>query len=156
MLLHRVSLQAVGAMDWIKAIPSASLKSATYLFSEQLRLMLYERVFAEGTLCSYYHDVMNTQSHHALAACATYLCRLHRHNGVVQPVYRANFGDALIHPRRETRALVPGCTDRPADLLAIVDGLDADHPDIPRHAIDIMVRDTVGAQNLSLVKKGLT
>jgi hypothetical protein len=40
-------------------------------------------------------------------------------------------------------------------LLAIVDGLDADHPDIPRHAIDVTVRDTVGAHNLSLVRKGL-
>jgi hypothetical protein len=62
---------------------------------------------------------------------------------------------ALIHPGRETRTLVPGCTDRPADLLAIVDGLDADHPDIPRHAIDITVRDTVGSHNLFVVRKGL-
>jgi hypothetical protein len=75
---------------------------------------------------------------------------------VVQAVYRAVFGAAFIHPGRETRALVPGCTVRPADLLAIVDGLDADHPDIPRHAIDVTVRDTVGPDNLSLVRKGLT
>jgi hypothetical protein len=40
-------------------------------------------------------------------------------------------------------------------LLAIVDGLDADHPDIPPHAIDVTVRDTVGAHNISLVRKGL-
>jgi hypothetical protein len=123
---------------------------------KQLRLLLLEPVFAEGTLCSYCHEVMDTQGYHALAACATSLCRLRRRNGVVQTVYRAVFGAAFIHPGRETRALVPGCTDRPADLLAIVDGLDADHPDIPRHAIDVTVRDTVGAHNLSLVRKGLT
>jgi hypothetical protein len=105
--------------------------------------MLYEPVFAEGTLCSFCHEVMDTQRHHALAACATSLCGLHRHNGVVQTVYRAVSGAALIHPRRETRALVPGCTDRLSDLLAIVYGLDAEYPDIPRHAIDVMVRDTV-------------
>jgi hypothetical protein len=156
MLAHRVSLQGVGAMEWIKAMPSDSLKPAKYLSSEQLRLMPYEQVFAEGTLCSYLREVMGTQGHHALAACATSLCHLHRHNGVVQTVYHAVFGAALLHPGRETRALVPGCTDRPADLLAIVDGLDADHPDIPLHAIDVTVRDTVGAHNLSLVRKGLT
>jgi hypothetical protein len=50
---------------------------------------------------------------------------------VVQTVYRAVFGAALIHPGHETRALVRGCNDGPADLLAIVDGLDADHPDNP-------------------------
>jgi hypothetical protein len=64
-------------------------------------------------------------------ACATSLCRLHRHNGVVQTVYRAVFGAAFIHPGHETRALVPRCIDRPADLPAIVDGLDADHADTP-------------------------
>jgi hypothetical protein len=37
-------------------------------------------------------------------------------------------------------------------LLANVDGLDADHPDIPRHAIDIIDCDTVGADKLSLVR----
>jgi hypothetical protein len=58
-------------MEWIKAMPSDSLKSATYLFSEQLRLMLTEPVLAEGTLCSYCHEVMDTQGHHALAARAT-------------------------------------------------------------------------------------
>jgi hypothetical protein len=97
---------------------------------------------------------------HSRPSCARcpcdIFCLLHRHNGVVQTVYRAVFGAALIHPGRETRALVPGCTDRPAELLAIVDGLDADHPDIPRHACDVTVRDTVGAYNLSLVRKGLT
>jgi hypothetical protein len=41
-----------------------------------------------------------------------------------------------------------------ADLLAIVDGLDAARPDIPRHAIEITVRDTVGA-HLSLARKWL-
>jgi hypothetical protein len=75
---------------------------------------------------------------------------------VVQTVYRAVFGAALIHVGRETQALVPGCTNRPADLLAIVDGLDADHPDIPRRAIEVTVRDRVGAHKLSLVGKGLT
>jgi hypothetical protein len=99
---------------------------------------------------------MDTQGHHALAACATSVCRLHRHNGVVQTVYRAVFGAALIHPGRETRALIPGYTDRSAEFLAIVDGLDADHPDVLRHAIDVTVRDTVGAYNLSLVRKRLT
>jgi hypothetical protein len=132
-------------MEWIEAMPSDSLKSATCLFSEQLRLMLYEPVFAADTLSSYCHEVMDTQGHHALAACATTLCRLHRHNGVVQTVYRAVCGAALIHPGRETRALFPGCTDRAADLLAIVDGLGADNPDIPRLAIDVTVRDRVGA-----------
>jgi hypothetical protein len=39
-----------------------------------------------------------------------------------------------------------------ADLLAIVD---AARPDIPRHAIDITVRNTVGAHNLSQARKGL-
>jgi hypothetical protein len=73
---------------------------------------------------------------------------------VVQPVYCAVFGAALIYPGRGTRALVPGL-DRPADLLAIVDGLDAEHPDIPRHAIDDTVRDAVGAHTPSLVRKGL-
>jgi hypothetical protein len=41
LLAYRMSLQGVGAMEWIKAMPSDSLKPATYLFSEQLRLMLY-------------------------------------------------------------------------------------------------------------------
>jgi hypothetical protein len=83
------------------------------------------------------------------------LCHLHVHNGGMQTVYCADFGVALIHPGRETRALFPGFTDRRADLLAIVDGLDADHPDISRHAIDITVRDAVSSHNLSLVRQGL-
>jgi hypothetical protein len=37
-------------------------------------------------------------------------------------------------------------------LLANVDGLDADRPDIPHHAIDIIDYDTVGAHKLSLVR----
>jgi hypothetical protein len=41
-------------------------------------------------------------------------------------------------------------------LLAIIDGQDADHPDIPHHAIDVTFRDTVGAHNLSLVRKAIT
>jgi hypothetical protein len=31
-----------------------------------------------------------------------------------------------------------------------------DHPDIPCQAIDVTVRDTVGVNNVSLVRKGLT
>jgi hypothetical protein len=73
----------------------------------------------------------------------------------VRTVYRAVFGAAFIHPCRTRRALVPGCTARPAYLLAVVNGLDADHPGIPRHAIGINVRDAVGAHNLSLVREGL-
>jgi hypothetical protein len=46
MLAYRVSLQGVRAMEWIKAMPSDSLKSAKYLFSEQHRLMLTEPVLA--------------------------------------------------------------------------------------------------------------
>jgi hypothetical protein len=63
-------------MEWVKAMTSDSLKSARYFFSGQLRLMLYEPVFAEGNLCSYCHEVMDTQGHHELAACATSLYRL--------------------------------------------------------------------------------
>jgi hypothetical protein len=73
----------------------------------------------------------------------------------MQTVYRAVFGAAFILPGHETRALIPGCTDSLAGLLPIVDGLEADHPDIPRHDIDITVRDTFGAHNLSLVRKGI-
>jgi hypothetical protein len=63
-------------MEWVKAMPSDSLKSARYFFSGQLRLMLHEPVFAEGNLCPYCHEVMDTQGRHALAACATSLRRL--------------------------------------------------------------------------------
>jgi hypothetical protein len=38
-------------------------------------------------------------------------------------------------------------------LLTIVDGLDANRRHIPSHASEITVRDTVGAHNLSLVRK---
>jgi hypothetical protein len=70
-------------------------------------------------------------------------------------VYRAAFGAALIHPGHKTRALVPRCSDRPADLLAILDGMDADHPDILRHASFITARDIVGAHHLWLDRKAL-
>jgi hypothetical protein len=89
-----------------QAMPSNSLKSATYLFSEQLRLMVCEPIFAEGT--SYSHEVMDTLCR--ARSCAP--CHLHRHIGMVQTVYRAVFRAAFIHPGRETRALVPGCIDR--------------------------------------------
>jgi hypothetical protein len=68
-------------------------------------------------------------------------------------VNHAIFGAALIHPGRETPAPCPWSIDRLADLLTIVDGLDANRRHIPSHASEITVRDTVGAHNLSLVRK---
>jgi hypothetical protein len=73
----------------------------------------------------------------------------------VKTAYRAVVGAALIQPGCETRPLVPTCTGRPADTLANVNGLDADHPDLLHHAIDVNVRNTVGEQKLSLVRTAI-
>jgi hypothetical protein len=60
MLVHPASLQGVGAMGWIKEMPSDLLRSVSRHFSRQLKLIRFEPVFAEGTICSYCLDVIGT------------------------------------------------------------------------------------------------
>jgi hypothetical protein len=62
------------------------------------------------------------------------------------------FGAALIHPGRETRAPVSGCTNRRADMLSMVCDLDAGHPGNARSATEITLCDLVGAHNRSLAR----
>jgi hypothetical protein len=60
---------------------------------------------------------------------------------------------ARLYPNYETRALVPHSTDRPADLLVLIRGLDSDQPDMARHAIDVTVCDSVASSILTDVRK---
>jgi hypothetical protein len=63
---------------------------------------------------------------------------------------------ARLYPNYETHALVPRSTDRTADLLVLIRGLDSDQLEMARHAIDVPVCDTIGSSNLTDVRKALS
>jgi hypothetical protein len=63
---------------------------------------------------------------------------------------------ACLYLNYETRALVLHSTDRTADLLVLVRGLDSDQPDMARHAVDVTVCDPIGSSNLTDVRKALS
>jgi hypothetical protein len=94
--------------------------------------------------------------HHALAICTHQLSRLHHHNTLTQVIRRWVVMIARLYPNYETRALVSHSTDRPADLLVLVRGLDSEQPDMARHAIDVTVCDPIGSSNLADVRRALS
>jgi hypothetical protein len=81
---------------------------------------------------------------------------VHRHNTPTQMIRRWIFMIACLYPNYKTRALVLHSTDRPADLLVLVRGLDSDQPDMARHAVDVTVYDPIGSSNLTDVRKALS
>jgi hypothetical protein len=107
-------------------------------------------------MCSYCHLELDEYGHHALATCPHQLSRLHRHNTLTQVIRRWVFMIARLYPNYETRALVPHSTDRPADLLVLVRGLDGDQPDMAWHAIDVTVCDPIGSSNMTDARKALS
>jgi hypothetical protein len=96
------------------------METNAHLLPTQLKRYLQDPLYAAGTVCSYCHLEMD-----ALATCAHQLSHLHRHNTLTQVIRRCVFMIARLYPKYETRALVPHSTDRPADLLVLVRGLDA-------------------------------
>jgi hypothetical protein len=151
-------------MEWVKAMTSDSLKSARYFFSGQLRLMLYEPVFAEGNLCSYYHEVMDTQGHHALDACATSLCRLPGRHLYAASIDITAWCSLCTAPSSVLHLSIQatrhglssrGAPTAPQTCSQLWTAWTLTILTSPRHATDDTVRDTVGAHNLSLVRKGL-
>jgi hypothetical protein len=111
------------------------------LFAAQWKRYLQEPVYAAGTVCSYCHLEMGVYGHHAFATCAHRLSRLRRRNTFTHVIRRLVFMIARLYPNYDTRAFVPHCTDRPADLLVLVRILDITQIDMVRHAIDAAVCD---------------
>jgi hypothetical protein len=120
-----------------------------HLFPTQLKRYLQDPVYAAGTICSYCHQELDIYGHHALATCTHQLSRLHRRNTLTQVIRRWVFMIARLYPNYESRALVPHSTDRPADLLVLVRGLDSDQQGMARHTIDVTVCDPMGSSTLT-------
>jgi hypothetical protein len=155
-LVHQASLRQTESKEWLTGLPSACMQATAHLFPTQLMRYLQDPVYAAGTMCSYCHLELDVYGHHAFATCTHQLSRLHRHNTLTHVIRRWVFMIARLYPNYETRALVPHSTDRPADLLVLVRGLDSDQPDMARHAIDVTVCDPIGSSNLTDARKALS
>jgi hypothetical protein len=95
----------------------------------------------------YFQLDVDVYGHHTIATCTHQLSRLHRYNTLTQLIRRWVFMIVRLYPKYETRAVVSQGTDRAADLLVTLRGLDCDQLDMGRHAIDVTVCNSVGSSN---------
>jgi hypothetical protein len=107
-------------------------------------------VYTAGTMCSYCHLELDVYRHLRLPLAHT--SRLNRHNTLTQVIRLWVFMITRPYPNYKTRPLVPHSTDRPADLLVLIRGLDSDQPNMARHAIDVTACDPIGSSNLTDVR----
>ena len=108
-----------GAGDWLNALPSKSLglhlRKAEFVTAARYRLGM--SVFRQEGQCPMprCHRVNDIRGDHAIS-CAVGGERIAKHNhmrdGVFQAAVQAGLG-----PSKEPEGLLPGCDDRPADVL---------------------------------------
>jgi hypothetical protein len=143
---HRQSLQGDHVMEWLTWRPHCLNRQCAQLPSPDLVVCVYDPGYAEGATFPYGHVIVDAYGLHALAQWASSLACLLRHNPPHLQNSRPSFSPiAKTSPAHESKTLVLGRSDRPADAIVLHPDLDHANLSMGRPAIDVIVRNPTGS-----------
>jgi hypothetical protein len=159
-LAHRTSLQGVHVTEWLTGRPSQCLKrQCAQHASPNPVVRVYDPVdpaYAEGAtfFLVFVRFIVDAYGIHALAQWASSLACLLPHNPPLQQnTCPCGSLIAKTSPAYESKTLILGRTDRPADAIVLHPELDHANLSMGRHAIDVTVHNPTGPPFLAHIRK---
>jgi hypothetical protein len=161
-LAHRTSLQGVHVTEWLTGRPSQCLKrQCAQHASPNPVVRVYDPVdpaYAEGAtfFLVFVRFIVDAYGIHALAQWASSLACLLRHNPPHQQNSRPCFSPiAKTSPAHESKTLILGRTNRPADAIVLHPELDHANLSMGRPAIDVSMRNPTGSPFIAHLRNAI-